>query len=89
MVIRKLDDVYSLMKARIEAIEDLDCEELSECISAFMSITGTMTMLDQLKHMHSIRPIEGDREAFEMGLRTIEAGLSIIDKLTLRDDAAE
>lgn len=89
MVIRKFDDIRKLLNERVEAMEDLNCEQLRNCVDAFISLSGTISDLQMINSLHSVVPCAEDKDAFEELKRDAVACVKIIDQLTLREDAAE
>ena len=94
MVIRKAEDMMELLEDRIEAIEDLNCEELQECVESFMLAHTLISTLENAKELaahedaHSQIAVKS-KQLFDNGLHLAKKMLKRIDELTLRDDAAE
>jgi len=94
MVIKKAEDIFDLLDERIEAMEDLNCEELKECVKIFMLAHTTITTMESAKELaanedaHSQIAVNG-KQTFNNGLRLAKKMLKRIDELTLIDDAAE
>ena len=94
MVIRKAEDMMGLLEDRIEAMEDLSCEELKECVEAFMIAHMLISTIENAKEIfahedaHSQAAIKS-KQLFDNGLHLAKKMLKRIDELTLRDDAAE
>lgn len=94
MVIKKAQDMLELLNNRIEAMEDLNCEELEECVQDFMLTFGTIYAMENLKEQARVgyadpQYIARGRQLFGNGLCLVTKMLERIDELTLRDDAAE
>lgn len=90
MVIRKLEDTFELLKERIEAMEDLDCEDLYDCVFAFMQLSTQVASMEAVRDLRGLECSEGESKAvFEAGKTAAVMSAQIIDKLTLKDDAAE
>lgn len=96
MVIKKAEDMMELLEDRIEAMEDLNCEELEECVEVFMLTFGTIMAMEFLKgskaRIEYTCPqfvVDKSKQLFDDSLRIVNKMLKRIDELTLRDDAAE
>jgi hypothetical protein len=94
MVIRTAEDMEELLHNRIEAMEDLNCEELEECVEAFMLTFGTIYAMEILKDKAKVcyadsQYVARSRQLFDDGFSLATKMLERIDELTLRDDAAE
>ena len=91
MVIKHKFDLTELVNERIESIEDLNCEELSKCIKAFIYAAWWLDMIEQqqLNAICSKRVNSFEREHFELTKKSAQDQLDIIDQLTLRTDAVE
>ena len=89
MVIKKAEDLFTLVDERIEVIEDLNCAELSDCVKAFMNAYALIIAMEVRKEVYkkngSKEMIHQFTEFRDMAWAEIHA----IDNLTLRDDAAE
>lgn len=91
MVIEHKFDLTKLVDERIESIEDLNCEELSKCIKAFIYAAWWLDMIEQqqINAICSKRVGNFEREHFELTKKLAQDQLNTIDQLTLRTDAAE
>jgi len=89
MVIKEFDDIRKLLNERVEAMEDLNCKELRDCVDAFISLSGLISNLQMVNSLHTVVPCDEDKYAFEEGKRAAVAAVRLIDQLTLRTDAAE
>ena len=89
MVIRKFDDIRELLNERVEAMEDLNCEGLRDCVDAFITLSGLISLLQTINRVQSVVHCVEDDGGFEEFKREAVACVKIIDDLTLRDDAAE
>lgn len=94
MVIRTLEDMMELLSNRVEAMEDLNCEDLEECVRAFMLTFGSIHALNDLKVLARTEPKNSKlairaKHEFDEGIRLVTKMLERIDELTLRGDAAE
>ena len=94
MVIRKSEDVVELLSERVEAMEDLNCEDLEVCVRSFMALHAVCINMENAKELAEHEPENSAfrdtaRETFSRG-RTLAAKLiKQIDELTLGTDAAE
>ena len=94
MVIRKAEDMMELLEDRIVAMEDLNCQELKECVRMFMLAHTSINTIENAKaiaayeNRHSQTSVQS-KHIFDNGLRLVTEMLERIDELTLRDDAAE
>lgn len=94
MIIRKSEDVVELLSERIEAMEDLDCEDLEVCVRSFMALHAICMNMEIVKERAEHEPEKSQvwnksREMFERDHALAVKLLKTIDELTLRDDAAE
>lgn len=91
MIIEHKFDLTKLVDERIEAIEDLNCEELSRCIKAFIYAAWWLDSIEQqqINAMCSKKIHDFERDHFEITKNCAQDQLDIIDELTLRIDAAE
>ena len=103
MVIRKAEDMLKLLKERVEMMEDLNCEDLHECVEAFMVLAMALMRMKDLKEAGSITIEDSEfatvldipqlrevfRKYFSESKGIAEEALNTIDRLTLRTDTAE
>ena len=94
MVIRKSEDVVELLSERIEAMEDLNCEDLEVCVRSFMVLHAICMSMENAKELaqHEAKRSQvwvNARETFKQGRALAVTPMKIIDELTLRNDAAE
>ena len=91
MVIEHKFDLTKLVDERIEAIEDLNCEELSKCIKAFIYAAWWLDVIEQQQIIArcSEKIHDFERKLFENAKNCAQDQLDIIDQLTLGTDTAE
>jgi len=92
MVINRTLDLRALLRERIEAMEDLNCEELLECVDAFILATTYLDMLEDMNAKAKYSSLRDDklyRMHFYNVRKEAQAFIDKIDQLTLRTDAAE
>ena len=89
MVIKKADDLFTLVDERIEAIEDLNCAELSTCVKSFMTAHALLIAMQARKEVYKANDSEENRHKFAELRDMAWAEIHAIDHLTLRADAAE
>lgn len=93
MVIRSANDVEKLLRDRIEAMEDLDCLDLEGCVMNFMYLHTAVKLMEMTKDnaTDETDPIQKRllRETFDTLVTVAEQSMDMIDRLTLRTEAAE
>ena len=92
MVVNHMLDLRVLLRERIEAMEDLNCEELLECVDAFIFATSYLDMLENMNAKAKYSSLRNDklyRMHFYDVRNEAQAYIDKIDELTLRDNAAE
>lgn len=93
MVIKKAEDIYTLVDERIEAMEDLNCEELSVCVKSFINAALLLTAMEIRKEIYAEEERIGVKKMAKdqfVGFRDKAwAYIHTIDQLTLRTDTAE
>lgn len=89
MVIKKADDLFTLVDERIGAIEDLNCEELSVCVKSFMDAYALLVAMQTRKEVYKETGSKEIMHQFTKLRDMAWADIHAIDHLTLRHDAAE
>lgn len=89
MVIRKAEDIFDLLNERIEAMEDLNCEELKVCVKSFMNAYALLVAMQTRKEVYKENGSKEIMHQFTKLRDMAWAEIHAIDHLTLRDDAAE
>ena len=94
MVIKKAEDVVELLSERIEAMEDLNCEDLEVCVRSFMALHAVCMNMENAIEMTVHEPENPAvwheaREMFRQGHAIAVKLIDQIDELTLRTDSAE
>ena len=89
MVIKKSEDLFTLVDERIEAIEDLNCAELSVCVKSFMNAYALLVAMQTRKEVYKENGSKEIMHQFTKLRDMAWAEIHAIDHLTLRDDAAE
>jgi len=92
MVINKRFDLEELLAQRIEAIEDLNCEELYECIKSFLFAAWYLQMLENMNDDARYTSLRNDicyKNHFYSVRDTAQEYIDKIDELTLKTDTAE
>ena len=93
MVIKKAEDILALLDERIEAMEDLNCQELHTCVKSFMNAAIFLVAMETRKEMFASSMTDDIKKMARhqfIELRDMAwAEIHAIDHLTLRDDAAE
>jgi len=93
MIIKNTNDVENLMRKRIEAMEDLDCLNLENCVMNFMFLHTVVKLMEMTKDNASDEtdPVQMKilRDSFNDFALVAKQCVEKIDELTLRDDAAE
>ena len=84
MVIRKSSDVFDLLENRIDRLEDLNCEELLECIRAFMLLHTTITTVESARELGASE--SENSEARENCKRTFDTGIRVAGEMARRID---
>lgn len=84
MVIRKSSDVFDLLKNRIDRLEDLNCEELLECIKAFMLLHTTITTMETARELGASE--SENSEARKNCKRTFDTGFRLVGEMARRID---
>ena len=88
MVIRKASDVFDLLENRIDRLEDLNCEELLECIRAFMLLHTTITTMESARELGASETENSEerkncKKTFDTGNRLVGEMARRIDELTM------
>ena len=88
MVIRKSSDVFDLLENRIDRLEDLNCEELLECIRAFMLLHTTITTMESARELATSQSENSEarkkcKKTFDTGNRLVGEMVRRIDELTM------
>lgn len=93
MTINYPHDILKLLDERVEAMEDLNVEELRDCVRSFIFAAWYLDMLDKAieraKYGADYNRNELARMQFESMKETAERYVNRIDELTLRADATE
>ena len=89
MLIKKADDLFTLVDERIGAIEDLNCEELSVCVKSFMDAYALLVAMQARKDAYKETRSKEIMHQFTKLRDMAWADIHAIDHLTLRHDAAE
>lgn len=84
MVIRKSSDVFDLLENKIDRLEDLNCEELLECIRTFMLLHTTITTMESVRELGASQ--SEDSEARENCKRTFDTGNRLVGEMVRRID---
>ena len=90
MTIEKPHDLLDLLNERVEAMEDLNVEELYSCVRSFVFAAWYLDMLDHsrqsAKYDLNLRKDELYKMQFNGMKQTCQEFLDEIDRLTLRDE---
>lgn len=93
MTINHPHDILKLLDERVEVMEDLNVEELRDCVRSFIFAAWYLDMLktaiERAKYGKDYNRDEIARMQFESMKETTESYVNRIDELTLRADAAE
>lgn len=93
MTINHPHDILKLLDERVEAMEDLNVEELRDCVRNFIFAAWYLDMLEKAieraKYGEDYKRNELARMRFESMKATTESYVNRIDELTLRTNAAE
>lgn len=94
MVIRSSEDVVELLSERIEAMEDLNCEDLEVCVRSFMALHAVCMNMENAIEMAKHEPEnpalwDEAREMFRQGHTIAVKLIKQIDDLTLKTDTAD
>ena len=89
MVIKKAEDLFTLVDERIEAIEDLNCAELSVCVKSFMNAYALLVAMQSRKEVYKENGSKEIKHEFTELKDMAWEEIHDIDHLTLRTDAAE
>lgn len=92
MVINRMLDLRNLLRERIDAMEDLNRDELLECVDAFILATSYMDMLESMNADAKYSELKHDK-IYKMHFydvrETAQEYIDVIDRLTLGDNDAE
>ena len=93
MTINHPHDILKLLDERVEAMEDLNVEELRDCVRSFIFAAWYLDMLktaiERAKYGEDYNRNELARMHFESIKATAESYVNRIDELTLETDTAE
>lgn len=93
MVIKEKFDIERLVDERVEAIEDLDCNDLAFVIKRFVNLQRYIDEMAGVKDIFELMTAAGlkdYRESLELEFneskKMAQATVKMIDEMTLRDE---